>query len=97
MKELQVPGIGLDDAEAALGGPVLLEQRLEGWGDVRLPQLHLALIGELAPALDDTDGIMIDTEALRARIARGFGERRFDEIEAVELVLGSEPAIGDGE
>jgi hypothetical protein len=50
----------------ASGGLVLLLQGFERGGDVRLPELHLALIGELAAALDDADGIVIDAESRTA-------------------------------
>ena len=66
-------------------------------GAIWLPQLHFALIGELGSTLDHPDGVVIDAKALRARVARGFGECGLDEIEAVEAVLGSEPAVGDRE
>jgi hypothetical protein len=49
--------------------------------------LHLALIGEVLAVLDDTDGVVIDAEALRPRIDRGLGDQCLDEIEAIELVF----------
>ncbi len=96
-EELEAAGVRLNDPEAALGRLVLVLQRIERGGDVRLPEHHLALVGERLAALDDADGVVIDAEALGARIARGLGERGFDEIEAIEAVLGREPAIGDRE
>lgn len=94
MEELEAAGVGLNDAEAASGGLVLLLQRLEREGDVGMPEPDLALIGELAAALDHADGIMIDPKALRARIARGLGERGIDEIEAIGVVRQIDALMG---
>ena len=62
-EESEAARIGADDTEAAAGAAILLLPGGERGGDMRLPQPHAGLFGELV-ALDDLDRVVIDTIAL---------------------------------
>ena len=61
-QKLDAARVGANDAEAAVGGAVVLVQLLQGRCDERLPDPHLGPIGQRA-AFDQTDRGLIDTVA----------------------------------
>ncbi len=83
--ELDALGLGSDDAEAASGGLVLLDQYPNRRSYEGSPELDLCVLGNPA-VLNQSDRAFIDAVALGSRVRGSLGGRQLDEVVAIELI-----------